>query len=75
MFCIYMPADSDFENYTATLSDVQALLSFYTPKGTAILCGDFNGQLVYGNENTSNQKSKLLSICFQQQPTLTTSRL
>jgi len=61
MFWIYMPAESDIENYTATLSDVQALLSFYTLKGTVILGGDFNGQLVYGNEKPSNQKSKLLS--------------
>jgi len=61
MFCIYMPADSDIENYTATLYHVQALLSFYTLKGTVILGGDFNGQLVYGNEKPSNQKSKLLS--------------
>jgi len=59
LFCIYMPACSDTVLYASTLSDVEALVTYYSTEGTVILAGDFNAQ--YSTHGApENIKSKML---------------
>jgi len=39
-----MPACSDTVLYASTLSDLEALVTYYSTEGTVILAGDLNAQ-------------------------------
>ena len=74
-----MPADNNMDNYKLIMSDLQALLSYYSTCGNILVAGDFNGQLQKDIKNNPVSgcafKTMILTEFVEQNNLIATNKL
>lgn len=61
VFGVYLPSDTDLENYTSCLNNLQDIYSFYSQKGNVIIGDDFNAQYNTVSISSTLQKNRCYS--------------
>ena len=61
IFCVYLPADGNEQNYTEVLAELQTLASHNITQGNIVIAGNLNAQYIIHGSHISNSKSKPLT--------------
>ena len=63
VFSVYLPAHNNISDYKDTVSELEAISSFYLKEGNLIVGGDCNTQIlnIHNGHNGSSYKSKILN--------------
>ena len=60
IFCVYLPADGNEQNYTEVLAKLQTLAPHYITQANIVIAGDLNVLYIKHGSRISNNKSKHL---------------
>ena len=61
IFCVYLPADGDIENYSYEIGLLESLYTYYSIYGNVVIAGDMNSSCI-SKLNTNSSKSDILSF-------------